>query len=175
MRIAAGGEKCQERGLVSTRICKTIRRGEHTAPVDSVSRGRIAVREATEIAVVDAQGKVVRVFPLKASSAWLDGDDLVVTQENIIERYRIATGARSASRSLPTGYKLADVDGDIAVLRKANAIMLVRLDDGRSTTISQRGPMSADLEAPGLYYSYRVGEAGRVGFLSRSELVRRLG
>jgi dipeptidyl aminopeptidase/acylaminoacyl peptidase len=175
MRIAGGGEKCQERGLVSTSICKTIRRGEHTAPVDSVSRGRIAVREATEIAVVDAQGKVVRVFPLKASSAWLDGDDLVVTRGKIIERYRIATGARSASRSLPSGYKLADVDGGVAVLRKANAIMLVRLDDGRSTTISRRGPMFADLERPGLYYSYTVGKAGRVGFLSRSELIRRLG
>ena len=179
MRIAAGREKCQERALVSTSVCRTIRRGDYATQVDSVSRGRIAVREATEIAVVDAQGKVVRVFTLKASSAWLDGDDLIVTRANVIERYRIASGARNVSRPLPSGYKVADVDGGTAVLRearvKARSIKLLRLDDGRSVTVARRGPMFADLEGPGLYYSYALGQAGRVAFLSRSEVNRRLG
>jgi Tol biopolymer transport system component len=179
MRIAAGRQKCQERGLVSTSICRTIRRGDYATQVDSVSRGRIAVREATEIAVVDAQGKVVRVFTLKASSAWLDGDDLIVTRANMIERYRIASGARNVSRPLPSGYKVADVDGGTAVLRearvKARSIKLLRLDDGRSMTVARRGPMFADLEGPGLYYSYALGQAGRVAFLLRSEVNRRLG
>jgi hypothetical protein len=31
-----------------------------------------------------------------------------------------------------------------------------------------------DLEAPGLYYAYPVGKAGRIVLLLRSELVRRL-
>jgi hypothetical protein len=35
--------------------------------------------------------------------------------------------------------------------------------------------MFADLEGPGLYYSYAVGKTGRVAFLPHAELVRQLG
>lgn len=168
-----GHERCQERGGTA-RICRTIRRAPHAAPIDSVSGSLIAVREPGEVAVVNVQGDVVRVFPFAVSTAVLDGERLVVVRGNVIERYVASTGERDASQPIPSGYKLADVDGGIAVLRRPASIRLVRLDDGRSLAIERRGPMFADLEAPGLHYSYAAGKTGRVAFLPRDELVRRL-
>jgi hypothetical protein len=102
-----------------------------------------------EVAVVDAQGTLVRIHPFlpeEVSAARLDGGRLVVARLAVLEVYDVATGARELSRPLPTGYKLADVDGGIAMLRRAETIMLLRLAAGR-------GPRFADLEPPGLYYS----------------------
>jgi hypothetical protein len=173
VQVGGGRERCQEKGR-GPAICRTIRRGPHAAPIDSVSGALIAVREPREVAVVDLQGNIVRVFAFTASTARLDGEDLVVVRGKAIERYGVNTGQIETSRPLPSGYTLVDVDGGIAVLRRAAAIRLVRLDDGRSVTIEHRGPMFADLEAPGLYYSYATGKTGRVVFLPRDELVRRL-
>jgi hypothetical protein len=54
--------------------------------------------------------------------------------------------------------------------------MLLRLDDGRSYTLAPGGePALADLEGPGLYYSYATGDGGgRVAFLPRAQVLRRL-
>ena len=68
------------------------------------------------------------------------------------------------------------MDGGIAVLRRADTIMLLRLDDGHSVTLTPgQGPVLADLEPPGLYYSYKTGGGGRVVYVPRSELLTRLG
>jgi hypothetical protein len=174
VRVGGGRERCQEKSQ-GTSICSTVRRGDHAAPVEAVSGQLIAIREPSEIAVVDVRGGVARMFPLTVSAARLDGEHLVVARGNSIERYAVRTGELEASQPIPSGYKLADVDGGIAVLRRPAAVKLVRFDNGRSLTIERRGPMFAELEAPGLYYSYAVGKSGRVVFLPRAELVRRLG
>jgi hypothetical protein len=174
VRVGGGREQCQERSRGS-RICTTIRRKADPAPVESVSGRLIAIREAHEVSVIDIQGNVVRVFPFTASSARLDGDHLVVARGQVLERYGVQAGTLEGAQPISAGYTLADADGGIAVLRRAGAIRLVRFEDGRSLTIERRGPMRADLEGPGLYYSYAVGKTGRVVFLPRSELVRRLG
>jgi Tol biopolymer transport system component len=173
VRVGTGHERCQEKSAGSS-ICTTIRRGVHSAPIEAVSGSLIAIKEPTAVAVVDVRGELVRLFPFTASAARLDGDDLVVSRGDKLERYSVTTGAFEASQPLPGDYTLADVDGGIAVLRRPNAVRLVRLDDGHSLTIERRGPMFGDLEAPGLYYSYAVGKAGRVALLPRAEVVRRL-
>jgi hypothetical protein len=63
------------------------------------------------------------------------------------------------------------------VLRRAQAIIVLRLDNGASRTLAPgQPPMFADLETPGLYYSYATGDGGgRVVFLSRAELLQQLG
>jgi dipeptidyl aminopeptidase/acylaminoacyl peptidase len=178
VRIGVGRERCYEtpRGGFGAPICTTLRRDENAGPVDSVARGLIAVREPTLVAVLDASGNVVRLFPGAAGSAWLDGDHLVAIRSNIIDRYGVATGALEVSRPLPAGYRLVDVDGGIAVLRQGRTVMLLRLDDGHSFTLTpDRGPVFADLEAPGLYYSYAVGKTGRVAFMPRADVLQRLG
>jgi len=75
---------------------------------------------------------------------------------------------------MPSGFRLADVDGGIAVLRSTDTVRLLRLDDGRSLTLAAGGePALADLEPPGLYYSYATSDGGgRVVFVPRAEIVR---
>jgi hypothetical protein len=110
------------------------------------------------------------------SAARLDADRLVVWRFGRLEAWSVASGTRELTRPLPAGYRLEDVDGGIAVLLGSDTIVLLRLDEGRSFTLEPgRGPLLADLEPQGLYYTYTAGDGGgRVVFLARAELVRRL-
>jgi hypothetical protein len=179
VRIGVGNEHCGDRDNTTASICTTLRRGAGAAPVDSVSAGLIAVRNPGEVAVLDEHGAVVRSFPFvpaDVSVARLDAGHLVVARLGVIEKYDVASGLREVSRPLPAGYTLTDVDGGIAVLRHDRSIMLLRLDDGRSMTLTpQRGPVFAELEPAGLYYTYTTADgSGRVVLLRRSDLVQQL-
>jgi WD40-like Beta Propeller Repeat len=173
VRLGGGTERCQE-GEGTPNICTTLRRDAHARPVDSVSAGLIAVREADEVAVLDAQGALVREFPFlpdEVTAARLDGGRLVVARLAVIDVYDVATGVRLLSQPRPSGFTLTDVDGGIAVLRHGETIMLLRLDDARSRTFAPgQGPRFAELEPQGLYYSYATGVEGRLVFVPRAEL-----
>jgi hypothetical protein len=110
-------------------------------------------------------------------AARLDGGRLVLARPGVLEVYDAVTGAAVLQRPLPPGYTLTDVDGGIAVLRHARTILVLRLDDGRSFMLTPaRGPVLADLEGPGLYYSYATPKGrGRLVFVPRSELDRQFG
>jgi hypothetical protein len=156
-----------------------IRTGEHACCADSVSDGRVAINERGAVAVLDSEGAIVRVLPFagaRVSAALLDHGRLVVSRSSLLEVYDVQSGARQLQRSLPRGYELADVDGGIAVLRGgAGTTRLLRLADGRSYTVPNRAGL-ADLEPPGLYYSYTTAAGeGRVVFVPRTDIVRRLG
>ncbi|HEX7255934.1 MAG TPA: hypothetical protein VF236_08410 [Gaiellaceae bacterium] len=90
-----------------------------------------------------------------------------------LDVYDVVSGAAVVQRPLPSGYALLDADGGVAVLRRERTILLLRLDDGRSTTLTPGAePVFADLEAPGLYYSYATPQgSGRVVFFPRAELL----
>jgi hypothetical protein len=129
--------------------------------------------------VVDDQGQLLRLFPFSpadVSAARLDGGTLVVWRFGVLEAYDVATGALQLSRPLPSGFRLADVDGGIAVLLSTDSVMLLRLADGRSMTLHRgQEPTLADLEPPGLYYSYATGDGGgRVVFVPRADLLGQL-
>jgi len=179
VRIGAGSEKCDEHGQVTESICATLRRGADAAPVDSVSGTLIAIRTAGGVIVLDERGTLVHAFPFAPADVYaarLDGGHLIVWRFGGLESYEVATGARVLSRPMPIGHRLADVNGGIAVLLSADTIMLLRLADGRSLTLAPGGgPVLADLEPPGLYYSYTTAGGGRVVFVPRSEVVARLG
>jgi Tol biopolymer transport system component len=180
VRIGAGSEPCQERGDYGTRICTTLRRGLHSGAVDSVSGGLIAVREADAVAVLDEQGKLLRVFPFgqgEVATARLDGGRLVVARSGVLEVYDVASGAGVLQRPVPSGYGLDDVDGGIAVLKGSGGVRLLRLADGRSSIVAPgRHHVLAELEPDGLYYSYTTAAGGgRVVFVPRSEVARQLG
>ncbi len=180
VQIGGGNEDCAEGDTSTARICATLGRGAHAAPVDSVADGLIAIRESDQVAVLNAQGTVVRTFPFTpddVSAARLDSGHLVVSRLALLEQYDVATGVREVSRPLPAGYTLVDFDEStgIAVLRRTKTIMLMRLADGATRMLRpSHGPVLADLEPPGLYYSYAVGKQGRLVFVPRSNLLRRL-
>ncbi len=179
VRMGGGHENC-EGDPSEAGICTTLRRGSHAAPVDSVSEGLIAIREPDQVSIVDAQGALVRSFPFTPEDvtvARLDSGHLVVSRLVFLEEWDVATGTRDLSRPLPAGYTLTDFDEStgIAVLRRPKTIMLLRLADGASLTVRPtQGPVLADLDARGLYYSYAVGRQGRLVFIPRSSLLRRL-
>jgi WD40 repeat protein len=180
VQIGIGTENCVERGDYNARICTTLRRGRHAYVADSASAGRVAVLEPDAVAVVDAQGSLVRVFPFgpnDVDAAKLDGERLVIARPGLIEVYDVATGAGVLQQPLPSGYALDAVDGGVALLRRGGSVMLLRLADGRSFTFTPgRGPVSADLEPPGLYYSYATAAGGgRVVFMPRLEVEQKLG
>jgi hypothetical protein len=158
-----------------------IRVGAHACCADSASGGLIAVREAEAVTILDEQGRLLRIFPFAAnevSAARLDGGRLVVARAGVLDSYDLTSGSLVGERSLPRAYRLEDVDGGVAVLRgKDNRIMVLRLDDGRSFTLAPgTAPRLADLDSTGLYYSYTTPEGeGRVVFLPRDQVVRRLG
>jgi Tol biopolymer transport system component len=178
-RVGIGGEPCAEHSDYDARICTTLRRGNHAAGVESVSGSLIAVREPDAVAVVDGRGKLVRVFPFGAgeiTTARLDGGRLFVASEGLLAAYDVSTGAALNQRSLPRGFELRDVDGGIAVLQSGSRLMLLRLADRRSFTLTLRGRVFSDLEPDGLYYSYgTAGGGGRVVLMPRSEVARKLG
>ena len=180
VRVGAGNEHCEERNRTSASICTTLRRGADAAPIDAVSAGLIAVREPDQVSVLDGHGTLVRRFPFapdEVSAARLDGGHLVIARLGVIDSYDVASGSREASRPLPDGYELTDADGGITVLEKGRSIMLLRLADGHSTTLRpERGPVFAQLEPPGLYYSYTAAAGGgRVVVMRRARLERQLG
>ncbi len=174
VQIGAGARKCGEL------VCLTLRKGRQAAPVDSVSGALIAVRTHAAVAVLDNHGALVRSFPFAPAdvySARLDGGRLVVARSYTIESYDVATGAQELSRPLPAGYELTDVDNGIAVFRRTESVILLRLGDDASLTLTPgQGPVLADLEQPGLYYSYTTEDGGgRVVFVPRAELLQPLG
>jgi len=174
VQIGVGGRKC---GVV---FCATLRKGPQASPIDSVSGALIAIRTRTAVSVLDNHGVLVRTFrftPADVYAARLDGGRLVVARSYTIESYDVATGSQELSRPVPAGYELTDVDDGIAVLRRTDSVILVRLGDGASLRLTPgRAPVLADLEPVGLYYSYATeGSGGRVVFVPRAELLQQLG
>jgi Tol biopolymer transport system component len=174
VRVGGGSELCQA-GRRGPAICAILRRSDHAFAADSVSAQRIAIREENAVAVVDEHGALLRVFsfaPGDVRAARLDGDRLVVARPSSLDVYDVVSGQALVQRPLPAGSALLDADGGVAVMRREQTIMLLRLDDGRSATISPGAdPLNADLEPPGLYYSYTTKDGGgRVVFVARSEL-----
>jgi hypothetical protein len=132
---------------------------------------------APNIVVLDENCADVRVFRLgEVQQALLDGKRLIVVRNGELEAYDVRSGALELQRPLPAGYYLADVSRGIALLRQKKTILLLRLKDGRSFTIEPtRGPVSAEIEPIGLYYSYATADGhGRLQLVPRSELERRL-
>jgi hypothetical protein len=146
----------------------------------SVDRGRILVDRGTGLLdLLSADGASRRTFELNASlvrGARLQGRNLVVLTPSVVEVTDTDTGSFLRRWPAPSNSaRLEDVQDEIAVLVAGPEIHLLRLSDGRVATIEVpgRGPVRAQLEPDGLFYSYGVDDPkypGRVGFLPIDQL-----
>lgn len=108
-----------------------------------------------------ARSSACSVRRRRVTAAQLNGAASSLTRVGEIEVYDVSTGARALRRPTPQGFGLVDVDGGVAVLLTRRAVMLLRLDDGRSRTLTPgHSTVMAELEPPGLYYSYGTADGG---------------
>jgi len=145
----------------------------------SVDAGRILVdHENGTMDILRADGSVLRSFTFDAASvraARLQGNDLVVQTPTDIEVTDAATGVFQRRWPLPTAAALTDVQGGIAVLVAGTDMHLLRLSDGADAVIHVPGggPVLAQLEPAGLFYSYAADDPkypGRVAFVPFDQL-----
>jgi hypothetical protein len=204
LRLVPAGGQCPDGDLGSARRCATVRSAAGEAV--AVDTGRIVLRDATgTLQVVRPNGTLVRsVAAPQIRAAKLQGDDLVVLVPAAPRRFRLdvfslLTGAKTQSWPLagpaasagdgrcgdPEGcrtpaLRLEDVQNGLAVYELGRSIHLLRLSDGRDVVFRTpaEGPVHAQLEAPGLFYSYRLSSStmpGRVAFVPFATLLARLG
>jgi hypothetical protein len=114
--------------------------------------------------------------PARLLGAKLAGDDVVALTTEGLSHYDAASGdLRHHRRLAATDAQLADVEKGVAVYLSGAEIHLHRLSDGHEAVIHPegRGPVLAELEAPGLFYSSTVDHPthpGRIAFVPFEQL-----
>jgi len=162
---------------VSGTKSRQIMSGPRSRTVTSVDSGLIAIRESSGAAAAyRSDGSLIHRFAIGALSARLDGaSTLVVRKATTLTPWDLSTATDGTPRSLKGG-KLArfeDVQNGIAVYVLKTTIHLLRLADGRDVAIrvAGKGPVHAQIERPGLFYSTR----NRVTFVPMAAVRRLLG
>jgi hypothetical protein len=143
----------------------------------SVDRDRILVDEGSgTLTVFDETGsRLTSVVVPDHGAAKLQGRDLVVQNGLGLGDYDAGTGVLLHSWPVPNDAALEDVQGGIAVYATSTDVHLLRLADGRDVAIHPpgHGPLHAQLERAGLFYSYTVDDGvlpGRVVFVTSAAL-----
>jgi hypothetical protein len=146
----------------------------------SVDGDRILVdRENGALQLFRADGTqlfAITHAPARLLAAHLEGNDVAVLTTEGLSAYDARTGdLRRHRRLAASDARLVDVANGIAVYLAGDEIHLHRLDDGHESVIRPdgRGPVLAELEETGLFYSYAVADEtfpGRVAFLPFASL-----
>ena len=149
----------------------------------SVDSGQIAVAHASgDVTVRRPNGTLSQRFrfaPKSVRAAAIDDSHLVVLMRNRILAYGLQSGQLERAIRVPQKAILKDVCSDIAVYRLGTAVHAVSLTDGRDVVVASPkvGPVHAQIEESGLFYSYTEPGAelkGRVVFVPFDELVERM-
>jgi Tol biopolymer transport system component len=159
-----------------------------------VDTGRIAVlREDGKLVILDRQGKRLSAFSLgkrgveaePSTGRWpvrLTEGLVVVLRGTAIEARDAVSGTvrhRWPTASSEAPLTLEAARGDFVVYKTGIALHLLRLSDGRDRIVEipdEEGPVHAELERAGLYFSYNTpvgAKHGRVAFVPLRELTAR--
>ena len=143
----------------------------------AVDNGRILVDEGSgTLAVLDSSGATLQQITAPGfTEAAIQGADVAVHNGLSLDDYDAVTGALLRSWPIAADAILEDVQDGIAVYVTTTSVHLLRLADGRDRSITPagQGPIHAQLEAAGLFYSYSVGDEsrpGRVAFVPSTAL-----
>jgi Tol biopolymer transport system component len=166
--------------LVGNRALKIRSEGVGLSAL-AVDQNRIAVaRSDGPVEIVGANGSLLRTFRFRQGEvhgAALSGQQLVVQKAESVVVYDVQTGTLGHMWPLAGGARLEDAQRGIAVYVSGTAVHLLRLSDGRDAVIRVpgKGPVQAQIEAAGLFYSYAVlgsQRPGRIVFASFKNLLR---
>lgn len=114
--------------------------------------------------------------PARLIAAQLEGNDVAVLTTEGLSAYDAQTGdLRDHRRLAATDARLVDLEDGIALYLSGDEIHLHRLSDGREGVIRPEGggPVLAELEDVGLFYSYGAADTtfrGRVAFVAFDRL-----
>jgi hypothetical protein len=205
-RLVPSGSACPGAGgLGSLPRCRSIRETAGPLRLLAVGGGRVATTagdQGLEVRSTDGTPRWAGVFPGAMGAARIDGGVLVVLTRsgNQNSLWAVDTntpdGRRSGPRALPpsrssgdavcgdpSGCRLAtlrleDFQSGIAVYVVGRDVHLLRLADKRDVRIRAPGlgPVHAQLEASGLFYSYRHAASprrGRVAFMPMAAVLAR--
>jgi hypothetical protein len=105
----------------------------------------------------------------------MQASDLVVHVGATLGDYDPGSGVLLHAWPIPATATLENVQGGTAVYVTSTDVHLLRLDNGRDAVITPpgAGPLHAQLEAPGLFYSYTAADPerpGRVAFIPAASL-----
>lgn len=123
------------------------------------------------LAVLDANGRTLATVAAPAcTEAALQRTDLVAHRGVTLDDYDSASGALLHEWPIPADAVLEDVQNGVAAYVTSSDVHLLRLADGRDAVVTPPGggPLHAQLETSGLFYSYAVSDAirpGRVAFV----------
>ena len=166
---------------------RIVRSGPDSYPLGAVGGSRMAVAAGRAVRVYGPTGAVVTSVPDPsgdpARAVALSASRLVIERTFGLDLYSPSSGAKTRSLGLgpAAALRLAAVSSKLALLRGPRRIVLVRLADGKLTSlplVSATGQPLVDvrLTDAGLFFAYNVKKAaqkGRVAFVSTSALLRR--
>jgi hypothetical protein len=136
----------------------------------AVDSGRVLVREGSDtLVILDAAGaELSRLTVPDFTEASLQGSDVVVHSGGDLDDYDAATGALLHAWPVPADAHLEDVQVGVAAYVTGSAVHLLRLSHGRYSVVTApgTGPIHAQLEPQGLFYSYSVADSERPGRLA---------
>jgi hypothetical protein len=137
--------------------------------------------------VLNAAGKLLRTLDVPVADVTrvaVDGSFVVIQQARSVDVYDLDSGRRRSTWAMAARGALEDVHRGIAVYITATAVRVIRLADGRDVLLSTptkgagEGPLHAQIEAVGVFYSYvnyKASRPGHVVFVPRREVVKRFG
>ena len=199
--VSSGGAACPNAGLGALPRCRPVISAARSLRLLAVGGGLVVMRSGDDVAVHALDGTVVYSGAFAGlRAARIDARVLLVltrvgTQSNLWT-VDLSSGQRSgpwilpASRSAgddvcadPGGcrlaaLRLADFQDGIAVYVAGRTVHLLRLTDRRDVAIRapRVGPVHAQLEPSGLFYSYSPAASpgrGRVAFVPMSAVLAR--
>ena len=143
------------------------------------ANGNITLREADAVAIWHRSFKQKLIRGLA-----LDASRLTVMTTRALVTYDVTSGRRLTTWPLPKDSAkhraLLDMSEGIAVYRDGKTLHSLRVSDGRDIIVASpsHGPVYAQIESSGLFYSFTVPGAerpGRVAFVAFEDLLNALG
>jgi hypothetical protein len=151
--------------------CSRVTKDDGELTALAVEAGRIAVRTAGAVRLITASGRLLREFPVEASSAALSGERLAVRTAAAVAVYNTETGNLLDSFPAAKSLRLQDLERGILVTASSGTVTLRRLGTDNKTMLRPGGTAFAQLERPGLF----VAAHRRLTFTPMRDVLRLLG
>ena len=172
-------EQANQSGTVLEREVQPLVRGAGAPVAVSVDAGRFAIlnRNGTIDLRTDRGELAGTIQDPDATAVALRANRVVVlTRSGRLQVFAAATQEKRSDWAAPAGVSShVDVQFGVAVLTAGKKVFAVSLKTGRPILVATApGAVSAEIEPPGIAYSYNTGAGGHVRFIRFAKVERAL-